>query len=368
LDNAIAFLLISTECSGRIMEDEKILTWYKQFLPIGVVIGLTPFSSPYSSFIQKLSSCLIFRDHFIFKPSSKATKCSEQIYYTIIKECSSSVKQLLSLFLCKDDDIISVLNDDSIKAILFTGKSETAKMIKKNVGRKRAVFETGSVAMAYIGKSANIEVAINNIVLGAFEQTGMRCVACKNVFVHDEIFERFCLKLMERVKKVKYGNEFEMDTQVGPIKDKSLLNVILSYIYKLKNNGYKLFFGGNVFNDVLVPTILCEGESYESLDEIYGPVLIIHKIKGWERISPNYLAISSLNVSFYSNDKSEIDCWLKYNHDSGTMIINDGPTLRKDLLEFGGFNDENEGKEGLFSISRVLTYERIVIETSYIKR
>lgn len=93
---------------------------------------------------------------------------------------------------------------------------------------------------------------------------------------------------------------------------------------------------------------------------MYGPILCIHIVSSYKDIPKNYYERSSLNTSIYSTSKKVIDDFVTYCQ-SGTICVNYGPALRLDSLPFGGFYDENEGKESLSSIIPLICKKQYVI-------
>lgn len=368
IDNGVACLLMIKQESGTLFNRQLIARWYRIKLPIGLVIGFTPFSSPFSSFVHKLVASLIYRNNFICKPSPKALRCSLLLYSIIRNACTSdTIRHAFTVLHTNDNSLASdFLLNAEYDCLLFTGKSITAAEIKKVIGRKRAVFETGSSAMAYIGKTADINKAVTNVVSGAFSQSGMRCVATKNVFINKEIMNCFLDLLNKKMKKIICGKELNLNTDVGPILDEDTLKWLVDYISILKNNKYDVVFGGSLKEEnILEPTILLDqGSNIPSIKEAYGPILCLHVVDDLLSISDIYFKRSSINASIYTNDLDETKKWIKCCNTSGAIYINHGPTERIDELPFGGFCDQNEGKEGLLELMSVLSKDQIIFECS----
>lgn len=368
IDDGITCLMTLKYDSGVICTNELNARWYRKKIPVGTVLGFTPFSSPYSSYIHKLVASIIYKNNFICKPSPKALECSIQLYNIIRNSLSIKNKQCVNILPLPNDEItMKILSHADFDCLLFTGKSSTASTIKNVIVRKRAVFETGSSAMVYVAKSSDINVAVKKIVKGAFSQSGMRCVATKNVFIQREISEDFINLLAKEIKNIKCGSELDPVTDVGPILNEDTLNGIMEYIIKLKENNYKIIFGGNLIgNNILEPTVLIDqGSSYVSIEEAYGPILCIHEVSNMYEIPQIYSKRSSLNISIYSKDINEVDDWINYCDKSGSIFVNHGPTDRIDNLPFGGMFDENEGKEGMSELMSVLTKDQIIYNCTY---
>ena len=362
LDDAIACIILNSNKTGLYSTNIETINWISRSIPVGLVLGFTPVSSAYSSFIQKMCASVIYRNAFICKPSPKTVK-SSQCLFDIVKNSVCFDKAVAFLPLEDEEYTSYVLQKKTFDCLLFTGKNETAKTIKGIIGRKRAVFETGSNAMTYISNTVNTENILTELIENAFQQSGMRCVALKNLFIQEEVFEQTLTKLVDELKnKCIYGAATDRNTKVGPIVDGLQLDSLIKYIEKLKKNGYTVLYGGRIVDgNLLMPTVLADhDDSFLSIEEAFGPVLCVHRVKSIEDIPKQYFRKSSINVSIYSNCKQEIERWIEMCKSSGCVYINHGPGLRIDLLPFGGSYEENEGKEGMEELKKILTNEQIV--------
>lgn len=364
----ISCLLMSKHSSGIIHESSRVVRWYINRRPLGTVLGMTPFSSPYSSLVHKMLACIVSGNNFICIPSIKTIKSSSMLFDIISSSIDQKLVGTIGLLTLSDVQMIHyVLSKCEYNSLLFTGKSTTAREIKKIIGRKQAVFETGSSTLAYISNTSDHTIAAKEIVKGAFNQSGMRCIAVKNVFVHESIYEVFLDELLESVDKLVVGDPADLKTDVGPVVDSEILFSSLQYIKKLVMDGYILTKGGRIINDnFLEPTILQDTtiHSFFSTEEAYVPMLVVHRVRNFSSIPKHYINRSSLNISIYSNDSYEIDEWIKYCSSAGSIYVNLAPSTRFDAMPFGGYNDENDGKEGIESLSRFLSKEQIIFAKS----
>ena len=258
-------------------------------------------------------------------------------------------------------EIITNLKYDHL---LFTGRSDTALLLKKQIGYKHATFETGSNAMAYVdGVIDNIDKVAEALVNSAFAQSGMRCIGLKNLFVNQKISEQFVNTIVNYTEKVSIGNPMNSDVVVGPIYDDTILSNIMNSISQLKKSGYRILTGGYIQNDnILQPTILLNSLSNTlSVKEMYGPVLCVHTVENFKNINCAYYQRSSLNTAIFSKDLNSIQNFIEYCDTCGTICVNCGPDKRNDELPFGGIYDENDGKEDLESLIKVLSIEQQVL-------
>ncbi|WP_313187093.1 aldehyde dehydrogenase [Lacrimispora sp.] len=362
LEDGKGFVKWNVLKSGGVDDPDKQLFWREKRIPLGNVLGLTPFSSPYSSFIHKFANSFICKNTFYFKPSMYALDCSKKIFELVKESIGSKYREVLQLIELDDNSMESQMNYDLYDCILFTGKSETARRIKSKIKNKKAVFETGSSAMTYISAYADLELAAENIARGAFDQNGMRCVGAKNVFIHSKVFNKFLDEVIDLVNNLNCGDIFQESTDIGPLR-KDLLPGLKAIIHDLIDHGYIPMAGGQIKRDILMPTILYDDNTgYLSTMEAFGPILCIHKVESIDDIPCEYFKRSSLSSAIYSDSLTETNKWISLSSTCSNIYINHGPTERFDYLPFGGFEDENDGKEGFWNLYNLLTKEQIIYQ------
>lgn len=221
------------------------MRYYERRIGRGRILCINTFSSPYSSFIHKVIGVLLGRGVLYFKPSPKAEKCSYELY-TIISNIMSKYNDKILNFLpgINDTEMINVLSAFEFSAILFTGKSETAKIIKKYIGRIPGIFETGSSAMAYVHIDKGYEKVAKELAQASFAQSGMRCIGLKNLFVHKNTIANLLPFLLEQVYQLSVGEPLNYETDIGPIYDNQVVDRTLELINQCSKQNFKLLCGG----------------------------------------------------------------------------------------------------------------------------
>lgn len=342
------------------------MRYYERRIGRGRILCINTFSSPYSSFIHKVIGVLLGRGVLYFKPSPKAEKCSYELY-TIISNIMSKYNDKILNFLpgINDTEMINVLSAFEFSAILFTGKSETAKIIKKYIGRIPGIFETGSSAMAYVHIDKGYEKVAKELAQASFAQSGMRCIGLKNLFVHKNTIANLLPFLLEQVYQLSVGEPLNYETDIGPIYDNQVVDRTLELINQCSKQNFKLLCGGKIIeNNIMLPTILIEDGigSIITTMEVYAPVLFVHVVDEFSVIPMEYFKRSSLNNTIYSDYKKETEQYIEYNKYSGNISIGLPPDLRIDVLPFGGFYDENEQKESVENIVEIVSHKQTILE------
>jgi aldehyde dehydrogenase (NAD+) len=178
-----------------------------------------------------------------------------------------------------------------IAAISFTGSMETGREIaRKAVSRMAKVqLEMGSKNPLVVVDDADLGVAVNVAVQGAYFSTGQRCTASSRLIVTEGIHDRFVSALTDRLKTLKVDNALTPGTEMGPVADKPQLETDLEYIGIGQKEGAKLAYGGDrISRDTdgyyLAPTLFVEATNQMriSREEIFGPVACVIRAKDYD--------------------------------------------------------------------------------------
>ena len=333
-------------------------------IPVGRVLALTTFSSPYSSIFHKLLPAMLSNNIFLICVSPLAYNCSKYLF-EMIERCLSLYIANINQHIFLVSNLIppeSVITHFDFQYIMFTGKTQTAASIKKVIGYKRGTFETGSNALAYIDSSCknNLKKVAHKLIHAAFDQSGQRCIALKNLFIQANFVQPLLNSIVEFSSRLKIGNPLLADTVVGPLFPDHLRRLINS-VEDLESHGYQRLCGEQINDNLLKPIILLDKfGTYSSIQELYGPVLCVHVVNSLDDINADYWMRSSLSSSCYSEDLHIQQDFILCCNSSGSICINCGPDYRNDLIPFGGFYYENDGKEDFHSLMHELYHEQYI--------
>ncbi len=203
--------------------------------------------------------------------------------------------------------------------------------------------ELGGKNALYVDRSANLDLASELAVRGAFGLTGQSCTATSRLIVHKDVYGHFKQKLIERVRKWRVGNGTD-DVDMGPVVDEGQFKKDLEYVEIGKREGFKLIYGGNVIPGkgyFLEPTIF-DGVTPESRlfkEEIFGPVLTVTEVGSLDD------AISLVNSVEYGHTAGIVSTDIKAINrfvrevEAGVIKVNK-PTVGLELqAPFGGFKN-----------------------------
>jgi aldehyde dehydrogenase (NAD+) len=252
----------------------------------------------------------------------------------------------------------ALINHPDVQMISFTGSSEVGKLISTSAGQqmKRCAMEMGGKNAQIIMDDANLNLAVEGALWGAFGTTGQRCTATSRLIVHKKVYDDIVAEMISRANKLKLGNGLDAEIDVGPLINEAQLMKVATYVGIGENEGARLMTGGQ--RDLsdnckdgwfYRPTIFVNVELHMRIaqEEIFGPVLGIMKVNSLEEALEvvNNTAYG-LSCSIYTKD---IDRALKAANDTETGItyIN-SPTIGAEAhLPFGGLKATGNGhREG----------------------
>lgn len=343
--------------------------------PIGVVGCITPWNFPIAIPCWKLGAALISGNTVIFKPASLTPLCAAKVV-EIFDEAGLPAGVLN--FVTGSANVVGaeIVENSRVKSISFTGGVLAGKDIYVKAAKllKPVEVELGGKNPQIIMDDANIDLALEGALFGAFGSQGQRCTATSRLIVHQSVYKEVVDKLVERTMALKIGNPLSSSVHMGPVSSEEQLKTILNYIEIGEKEGAKLFCGGSQITGekydkgyFVQPTIF---EAYHGMritkEEIFGPVLCVMKVDSYEeaiRIAND--VEYGLSSSIYTRD---INLAFRAINDfeTGITYVN-APTIGAEVhLPFGGVkNTGNGGREaGTTAIDEFTEIKTVYIDYS----
>ncbi|MEK6910049.1 MAG: aldehyde dehydrogenase family protein, partial [Candidatus Aenigmatarchaeota archaeon] len=215
-------------------------------LPLGVVACITPWNFPVAIPAWKITAALICGNTVVFKPSSDTPICA--IKFIEILEKAGVPKGVVNLVTGPGNTVgTRLVKNKKIRAVSFTGHKDTGAQILKDAGiGKKIGLEMGSKNPIIIMDDADLKLALDGVIWGAFGTCGQRCTAASRVIIHKKVRQKFERMLIERTKKLKLGDGLNPKTDIGPLVNKVAQDKVTGYIEIGKDEGAKLCCGGKV--------------------------------------------------------------------------------------------------------------------------
>lgn len=325
--------------------------------PIGVVAAITPWNFPLAIPTWKIFPALLCGNAVVFKPASDTPAMGSR-FVEILLEAGLPPRTIQLVHGSGDVIGKGIVDHPGINAVSFTGSTEVGKEITIRAGAtlKRVSLEMGGKNAQIVMSDADLDLAIDGVLWGAFGTTGQRCTATSRLVLHKEIHDIFIEKLLARVKTVTLGNGLLPSTKVGPLINESARKRVLKYIEIGKSEGAKLIYGGEIPSDsklsngwFLTPTIFTSVTPSMRIakEEIFGPVLSVMSCSSLEDgIKIMNDVEYGLSSSIYTKNVNSA-LYAINEIDAGITYVN-GPTIGAEAhLPFGGVKSTGNGhREG----------------------
>jgi aldehyde dehydrogenase (NAD+) len=319
--------------------------------PIGVVGLITPWNFPIAIPAWKIMPALIAGNSIVFKPASDTPLLAIKLV-EILTEAGLPAGVINLLTGSGGTVGKAVVQHPRIKAISFTGSLETGKWIMEECAKtmKRVSLELGGKNPVIIMEDANLELALEGVLWGAFGTTGQRCTATSRLILHEKIKEEFIERLLAKAKTLRVGDGILPETDMGPLINKAQLEKIEKYVKIGKEEGAKLILGGNQVDPGIPgyffePTIFTDVKPDMRIaqEEIFGPILGIITVSDLEEAievanNTKYGLSSAIYTGNIGNAFKVIE-----KLEAGITYVN-APTIGAEVhLPFGGVKGTGNG-------------------------
>jgi aldehyde dehydrogenase (NAD+) len=343
---------------GHTVPSELRAKWAMSFRrPIGVVGLITPFNFPLAIPTWKMFPALLCGNSVIIKPSEDVPHTVHLLVEILLEAgLPPEVVQLVHGFGVEAG--AAIVEHPGMPVISFTGSTATGSRIGESCGRshKRLSLEMGGKNAQIVMADADLDLAANGVLWGAFGTTGQRCTATSRLLLQESIHDRFVETLLDRVAKLRLGNGLDAETDVGPLINRKALDKVRGYIEIARAEGDEVLCGGDAatgpgFGDgwFFQPTILLgvRPGSRLACEEVFGPVLSVMRFQTFEdAVRINNEVDYGLSSSIYTPDVRTA-FRAAQELDNGITYVN-APTIGAEAhLPFGGVKKTGNGhREG----------------------
>jgi aldehyde dehydrogenase (NAD+) len=343
---------------GHTVPSELRNKWAMSFRrPIGVAGIITPFNFPLAIPTWKMFPALVCGNACIFKPAEDVPHTGH-VLVEIFLEAGLPPEVIQLVHGLGESAGAAIVNHPDIPLISFTGSTETGRLVGEVCGRmhKRLSLEMGGKNAMLVFDDANLDLALDGVLWGAFGTTGQRCTATSRLVLQDGIHDAFLSRLVDRAKSLKLGDGRKKGTDVGPLINESSLAKVERYIDIGQSEGADVLCGARRPTDKVLangyffePTILARvrpGMRVEQ-EEIFGPVLSVVRFStADEAFTINNDVKYGLSSSVYTADVN-VSMRALNELDTGITYIN-APTIGAEAhLPFGGVKQTGNGhREG----------------------
>ena len=321
--------------------------------PIGVGVVIAPYNFPLGIGIWKIAPAIVAGNTVVFKPASNTSRIGTKIVELFQ---NAGVPAGVINMVTGPGSVVGkvVANHQDVKAVSFTGSSEVGIGLGRTVtargGRMQA--EMGGKNPAIILEDADLEKAIDSIVVSGFLDNGQRCTGTSREIVPRTIAADVRDLLVNRAKTLKVGDGFLPDVDNGAVIDDHQLNTYLHYVQKAEQEGATLEYGGTRLMDegrdkgfFVAPTVFSHVDSRMAIaqEEIFGPVIALMEVETYEQALKVANDIEfGLSSTIYTRDLKRAFHFVR-SIESGVTHVNLPSTYFENQFPFGGKKDSSIG-------------------------
>ncbi|MCV6592426.1 MAG: phosphonoacetaldehyde dehydrogenase [Silicimonas sp.] len=339
-------------------KERKIYTMRE---PVNAISAITPFNHPLNMVSHKIAPSIATNNCMVCKPT-ELTPLTAITLADILYEAGLPPEMFQIVTGLPGDIGDEMITNEHIDIITFTGGVPVGKLIAEKGAYKRQALELGGNDPLIICNDlsqADLEKAAAIAVAGATGNSGQRCTAIKRILVQESVADAFVPMVLERAKKIKFGDPQDPETELGCVIHAQAAEVFENRVLQAEKEGAKVLYHPGR-QGALLPPIVVDHVPHDSelvMEETFGPVIPIVRVPDND---DEVMAISNgtefgLSSGVCTNDLNRAIAYIN-GLNVGTCNIWEQPGYRIEMSPFGGIKDSGNGvKEGVIEAMKFFT-------------
>ena len=287
-ERARYMLSIADTALADIVPEEK--AGFKRFLrrePVGVVLVMAPWNYPFLTAVNAIVPALAAGNVVLLKHSSQTPQVAE-LFQAAFDAADLPVGVFQSLHM-NHADTDALLQSDAVDFVAFTGSVNGGHQVQAAISKRfiGAGLELGGKDPAYVRADADVASAAENLVDGAFFNSGQSCCGIERIYVHASVYEAFVQAFVAVTQQYRLGNPTDANTNLGPMVRSSAADFVRAQIAEAVAQGAKslvdeaAFPASQVGTAYLSPHVLVNVNHNMRVmrEESFGPVVGIMAVQ-----------------------------------------------------------------------------------------
>lgn len=271
--------------------DAEPKTGFRRFVrrePLGVVFTVAAWNYPYLIAVNSVIPALMAGNAVVLKHSAQTPLCAERF-----AECLSAAglpDGLFQVLHLRHEDTERLIRDARIDFVAFTGSVAAGHAVQRAAAERfiGVGLELGGCDPVYVRHDANLAHAVENIVDGAYFNSGQSCCGLQRIYVHESLYERFTQGCIELIRQYRLGDPLDPETTLGPVVRSAAADTVRAQVHSAIAAGARAAFSERDFprsragTAYLAPQLLLDapGNSSVMREEIFGPVAGVARVSG----------------------------------------------------------------------------------------
>lgn len=322
--------------------------------PVGICGLITPWNFPMAIPSWKLIPALVCGNTVVIKPAEDTPLST----YNLVKACEEAgiPPGVVNLVTGNGKTVGAAMTDHpKVRLVSFTGSTETGRIVASACADRNAIcsLEMGGKNVIIVMDDADVDLAVEGAVWGAFGTSGQRCTASSRIVVHKKVYKQFSKKLVDRARTLRVGNAADPKTDMGPVINQEAVEKIMGYIRigeeedgaTLATGGNRLEKGEHARGYFIEPTVFTDVEPDMRIaqEEIFGPVTAVIPSSSLE----NAIDIANgvrygLSAAIYTQDVNRAFHAMNETY-TGIFYVNSSTIGAEVHLPFGGTKATGNG-------------------------
>jgi aldehyde dehydrogenase (NAD+) len=332
----------------------------EQWHPLGIVAIISAFNFPVAVWSWNAALAAVCGDASVWKPSEKTPLTAIAVTKIAERVCRESGADPAIFALLIGDRVTvgqKLAVDRRIPLVSATGSvrmgHEVARAVHGRLGR--TIMELGGNNALIVAPSADLEMATQSIFFGAVGTAGQRCTSTRRVIMHESVADKVRKKLLAAYKNVPIGNPLDKKTLMGPLIDKTAVDMVQHSIQRLKDEGGEVLYGGERLGGdafpggcYMKPCLATAKPDFDIVQhETFGPLLYLMTYRDFdEAIAIQNNVPQGLTSAVFTNDMREAEKFISpAGSDCGIVNVNTGTSGAEIGGAFGGEKDTGGGRE-----------------------
>ena len=298
--------------------------------PLGVISVVSPWNYPFAIPMSGILFSLLAGNTVLFKPASDTALIGMKIDEAL-HQGAGLPDGVFTTIIASGRAMGSALFEPPVRKVIFTGSTEVGKMIQKQCSEHLVptVMELGGKDPMVVCSDADLELASNGAVWGAFTNCGQVCASVERAYVARPVYDRFVELCVRKAKALRVGQDLDHEVDVGPMANEEQLNIVEAHVKDALEKGARLLTGGQRVPGLQgyfwEPTILADvNHTMDCMsEETFGPTLPIMPFDSEEeaiRLAND--SIFGLTASVWTRDPARGEA-IAGRLQAGTVTVND---------------------------------------------